>query len=238
MNQASVGHHCPECVAGGGQQVVTARQITEYRPPLTVAIMAANALAYVAQTVVGRQLTNDGLLFGPLVGAGEVWRIITSGFLHGSLMHIGFNMYALWLFGRSLERGVGSVRYGLIYLAGLLGGAAAVLAFNYDAPTLGASGAVLGLAGGIAGVSMARGRSLQETGLLGIFAFNLALPLLVPRISFWGHFGGIAAGFIAAWILTWLPERRRVQSSVTFGLTVAFCAVLAVVCVVLGYRGV
>jgi membrane associated rhomboid family serine protease len=234
MNQASVGYHCPECVAGHGQTVHTAQSVMRGSTQVTRALIGANVAAFVAQIVTGERFTDWGVLFGPLVEDGEVWRILSSGFLHANLLHIGFNMYALWIFGPTLERGLGAFRFGLVYLAGLLGGSLAVLAFNFDQATLGASAAVLGLAGGIAGVLITRGVNIFRTALGSIFLINLALPLLVPRISFWGHLGGIAGGFVAGVILTWLPERARQSPSTAVGLTLGLIVGLLVANVVAG----
>lgn len=226
MTQASIGHHCPECVSTHGQKVYTPRDLTQQRPPLTLALIVANVVTYMGQMVSSDQLTTWGLLFGPEVADGELWRVITSGFLHGSLLHIGFNMYALWIFGPTLERAVGTVRFALMYLAGLLGGSVAVLLFDFDQATLGASGAVLGLAGALSALLWVRGINIFRTSLAGILVLNLALPLLVGGISFWGHFGGIAAGFVAGLILSWLPERGGLTHNNAVAATVAWCAVL------------
>ncbi len=180
------------------------------RPPVTTALIAANVVAFVFQVGTNGALTRWGLLFGPAIDFGEWWRIITGGFLHAGLLHIGFNMYALWIFGPALEKGVGALRFALIYVAGLLGGSLAVLLFDFNQSTLGASGAVLGLAGGLAAVLMTRGVNIFQTSLGAIFLINLALPVLVPGISFWGHAGGILGGFLAGLAVSWLPERAGV----------------------------
>ncbi len=228
MNQASVGFHCPECARAGAQRVIDARQLTSWRPRVTIALIVVNVVIFFAQDALigGRRVVDWGFLLGPAVAAGDWWRIATSGFLHGSLMHLGFNMYALWIFGQPLERTLGTARFALAYVAGLFGGGLAVLVFNYDVPTLGASGAVLGLAGALAAVLWARGVKLTQTSLFGLFIINLALPLLVPRISFWGHLGGIAAGFAAGWLLSWLPERFGRPTNLASAATVALCAAL------------
>ncbi len=234
MRQASVGHHCPECVAGQGQQVYTARNLMNQRPPVTTALIVANVVAFVFQLGTNGALTRWGLLLGPAVEIGEWWRIVTGGFLHFNYIHIGFNMYALWIFGPTLEKGVGSIRFALIYAAGLLGGSLAVLLFNFNQSTLGASGAVLGLAGGLAAVLLTRGVNIFQTSLGAIFAINLALPLLFPGISFWGHAGGIAGGFVAGLALSWLPERAGTSDRAATGATAALVMVLFVVSLAVG----
>ncbi len=237
MTQASIGHHCPTCLAGNTQQVYTPRNLPGGGLTVVKALIAVNAVAFLAQLASSDRLTIRGWLFGPEVGDGELWRIVSSAFLHGSILHIGLNMYGLWLLGNVLEEGLGKLRFGLVYLAGLLGGSLAVLAFDFGSPTLGASGAVLGLAGALAAVLWSRGIKLTQTSLGFILALNLALPLLVSRISFWGHFGGIAFGFAAGWLLSWLPERLGQSKEVAMAVTVALCAVLAVGTVVVAGAG-
>lgn len=238
MTQASIGHHCPECLSQTNQQVYTARTLPRSdRSPLIIGLIVVNAIAFLAQVATQESVTVDGLLFGPLVADGEWWRIVTSAFLHGSLLHIGFNMYALWILGHPLEEGLGRLRFVLVYLAGLFGGSAAVLAFDFTAPTLGASGAVLGLGGALAAALWSRGISITQTSLGFVLGVNLFLPLLVGRISFWGHFGGIAAGFAAGWLVTWLPVRFGRSVGEAVAATAGLCVALAVAAVALAGRG-
>ena len=96
--------------------------------------MGINIAIFVAQLASGQgrgatagEVFRQGALFGPAVESGEYWRLITGGFLHGSMFHIAFNMYALYIFGPNLERSLGMVRTGLIYAGGLFGGSAAVM---------------------------------------------------------------------------------------------------------------
>lgn len=198
MTPGAVGFVCPDHVATGSQEI-RASALLNRRPPFTTAVIAILVVIYVVQVATDASasfsLTSSWLLYGPYVADGEWWRIITSGFLHGSIMHLGFNCYALWVLGSMLERAIGSWRLALCYGGSLLGGAAAVMAFNFDSPTIGASGAVLGLAGAIAGGLRGNWRAIQRSGIAAMLAINLALPLLIPRISFWGHLGGMAAGF-------------------------------------------
>ncbi len=209
MTQASVGFHCPTCLAEGGQRVVRARDLGAARPPVTTAIIAVTVAVFVAQNAVvdGRTVEVWGLLVGPWVQDGDWWRVVTAGFLHADLIHLGFNMFLLWVLGGSLERGIGAFRFAVVYLAGLVGGSLAVLVFNFESAGLGASGAVLGLAGAIVAVLRANGRSIRETPLGGLLAFNLVFPLLSPVISFWAHAGGALAGFVAGWLIVGLPRR-------------------------------
>ena len=158
-------------------------------------------------------ITNAGLLYGPMVQQGQWWRLLTSGFLHGSVLHVGFNMYLLYMLGPELERGFGSVRFALMYFGSLAGGALAVMLFDWDQPTLGASAAVLGLAGSMGIALHERGMKPQQSPVFGLVVLNLALPLLVPGISFWGHFGGVLAGMLIGYLVIWLPARSQGSSA-------------------------
>lgn len=181
--------------------------------PVTLSLIALNVLLFAGQFATQDLLTNLGLLYGPSVQAGQYWRILTSGFLHGSILHIGFNMYLLYMLGPQLEQGFGSLRFSLMYFGSLFGGALTVLVFGFAQPTLGASGAVLGLAGAMFMALWGRGISPAQSPVLGLVVLNLALPLLLPGISFWGHFGGVAFGALMAFVLVLLPEKNRTPGS-------------------------
>ena len=201
--------------------------------PVTLSLIAINIVLFAGQSFSQGALTNAGMLYGPFVAEGQYWRILTSGFLHGSILHVGFNMYLLYMLGPQMEQGFGSYRFSLMYFGSLFGGALAVLLFGFSQPTLGASGAVLGLAGSMFVALWARGISPRQSPVLGLVALNLVLPLLVPGISFWGHFGGVAAGAAMALVLVWLPHKSGQQlsaSSVSQGSAVV--VLLAVACLV------
>jgi len=217
MTSASVGFHCPECTKSGAQRVLRPGDLVA-KPTLVYAIIGLCVVTYMGQVVTGEGnwragwIANDGFLFGPAVRDGELWRIVTSGFLHGGLIHLAVNMYALFIFGPEIQKAVGIGRAALIYAGGLFGGSAAVLLFDWNQATLGASGAVLGLAGGLTGILFARGVNITQTPLFRIMLFNLALPLFVPIISFWGHFGGVAGGFAVGAAMAALDKNRRPSS--------------------------
>ncbi len=201
--------------------------------PVTLILIVINVLLFIGQLATNGLLTNLGLLFGPAVEGGQYWRIITSGFLHGSVVHIGFNVFLLYMLGPQMEQGFGSLRFSLMYFGSLFGGALAVLLFDFTQPTLGASGAVLGLAGAMFMALWGRGVSPRESPVLGLVVLNLALPLLVPGISFWGHFGGVVAGAALAFVLVTLPDKSRTQGSKnSLSQGAALVVLMAAACVV------
>ena len=203
MTQASVGFHCPECTRSGQQRVV--RGPIVFDPVVTKVFIALNVVvtgsALVAGGNFGRlsgQMLVDWALIGPLVDDGEWYRILTSAFLHDGLIHIGFNMWALWVIGQQLERVFGPVRYVGLYLVSLLGGAFGVLLLDPVAFTVGASGAVFGLFGAAAVVQRSSGVRVWDSGLGVVLGLNLLITFAVPQISIGGHLGGLVAGALAA----------------------------------------
>ena len=149
MTSAAVGFRCPEC-AGRGRATSAVQRLP--RPASTVAmatsiLVGLNLLVYLVEVVqsssfnVGNAaIIYDWALFGPAVADGEWYRIVTSGFLHSGLIHIGFNMYLLWILGGALERYAGAARMLAIYFSSLLWGSALVLIMSPNALTVGASG--------------------------------------------------------------------------------------------------
>ena len=175
--------------------------------PVTLALVGAVAAIWLAQGATGNALANLGALYGPSVQAGEWWRVASSGFLHGGLVHAGVNGFMLFALGQQLERAIGSARFALIAAGSLFGGALAVMLFDWERPTLGASGILMGVAAAFAVAVHASGGDVRRHPVFSLVLLNLALPLLVPIISFWGHLGGAAGGALLAW-LTVLRARR------------------------------
>ncbi len=130
------------------------------------------------------------------VAHGDWWRLITSAFLHGSVLHIAFNMLALWWLGAPVEMALGRVRFLGLYVVSGLAGAAGALIDNPTALTVGASGAIFGILG--AGLIL----EWQATGSLAgnyltLIVINLAISFAVPGISIGGHIGGLIGGTLA-----------------------------------------
>lgn len=201
--------------------------------PVTLTLIGLNLLLFIGQYLTQDLITNFGLLYGPAVEDGQYWRIITSGFLHGGVIHLAFNMYLLFMMGPELESNLGSRRFFLMYFGALIGGSLAVLSFGFMQPTLGASGAVLGLAGAMFVALWGRGISFKDSPVFGLVVINLLLPLLVPGISFWGHFGGVVAGGLMAFVMVWLPEKNRSGKPFkNLSLGIALLLIMLVACFV------
>ena len=212
LRQAAVGSHCFQCVresAPSRTEVRRVRRVLAGHPLwVTKGLIAANLAAFVVGAIVdgnlrGRgQFAIDYALWGPPIDLlGEWYRVVTGGFLHSGLLHLGLNMYLLWLLGRMLEPALGSSRFGVLYAAGLVGGSFGALLLEPDALTVGASGAVYGLIGAAFMGMRARGIDPFANGIGGLLVINLLITFAIPGISIGGHLGGLVAGGIVGYLL-------------------------------------
>ncbi|GAA1459235.1 rhomboid family intramembrane serine protease [Williamsia maris] len=193
---------------------MTVRTMGATRPTATYALIAVNVVIFVitlaqagglSANLLRSRIFADGVLFGPLVGNGEYWRILTSGFLHYSLIHVGLNMLTLYILGRDLEMAIGTRRFLGVYLTALFGGSAAVLIFSPFAATAGASGAIYGVMGGLL-VAVIKAK-LPPGQIIGLIVINIVISLTIPNISLWAHLGGLAFGAAATAGVLLLPQR-------------------------------
>jgi membrane associated rhomboid family serine protease len=166
----------------------------------------------------GGKLQVQLALFGPAVHDGELYRLITSGFVHYGPVHIIFNMVILYRFGVMLEPALGTVRLACLYTASLLTGAFGALLLSPHALTGGASGAVFGLIAAAAIGLHQRGVNVWQSGVGGLIVVNLVLSFVIPGISIGGHLGGLAGGFLVGAFMLRVPTTRR---SVIDGVLVA-----------------
>jgi membrane associated rhomboid family serine protease len=173
--------------------------------PITTVLIALNAGAFVWLSYTGglnsnASLVAHGALFPLYVRVyGQWWRIVSGAFLHGGIMHIAMNMIALAQLGTLMENIVGSLPMLWIYSVSLLGSGICVVAFSGNQITVGASGAIYGLFGGLLAVGFRlgpQGRPLVAS-TLPILVVNLVLTYAIPNISISGHIGGLICGFIA-----------------------------------------
>ena len=231
MTPTQVGMRCPEC-AGERTKVVRMRDMASV-PRVTYALIALNVAAFLTEK--GQFTLNGSGIYGTVVNEGflsratiseghQYYRLVSSAFLHVDLLHIGFNMYLLYLLGMMLEPSIGSVRFAAIYFTSLLTGSCGALVAT-GAPSLGASGAVFGLMGAAAVELRARGLSVMRSGIGFLIVFNLLFSFTVPNISVGAHIGGLIGGALAGLSFR-LTEGRR---SLAVGL--AACLALSVVAV-------
>ena len=237
MIPAPVGFRCPECVkqqsvGGSRAKVVTRGQIRSRwgaaggpmsaGAPVTKVLIGINVALFLAELLFGavgvmgggstRVLVNMGALVPGFVGVNhDYWRLFTAMWLHGSLLHIAFNMYALYIGGSYLEMIAGKGKYLAVYVvAGVAGNVAVYLLAAPISVTIGASTAIFGIFGALFIYSLhnrdsAVGRALSSMGT--VILINLVITFVVPGISWQGHIGGLVGGVLCVEALTWFGRR-------------------------------
>jgi rhomboid protease GluP len=194
----------PTPAVPGGQSIVRVL----FRPYVTYVLIGICVLVYLLQVATSYSLKTDlpaalGVKDNTLIMQGQVWRLFTPIFLHGSILHIAFNMYALFYIGPTLERFYGRRRYLALFL--LSGFAGNVISFMFSPyQSLGSSTSIFGLLGA-EGVLIYQNREIfgniarrALTQVVLIAAVNLVIGL-TPGIDNWGHIGGLIGGTLFAW---------------------------------------
>lgn len=192
-----------------------------------VVIGDAGAAGGFSSTLTSREI-DLGLNRDLLAQTHEWYRLVTAGFLHFGLLHLGMNMFLLFQLGELLERALGRVRFALLYGACLLGGSLGVLLIESNSRGLhgGASGAVFGLMAAATIGLYRRGVNVFQTGIGTLLVINLILTFTIPGISIGGHVGGAITGAVCG--LAMLPPPWK-QNSVWLSYAVpAVCVVAAV----------
>jgi membrane associated rhomboid family serine protease len=211
---AAVGVHCPECVREQRAQFQANRRASGAPSGLTVArrrfamldqkgtvvLVAVSVAVWLLDQVTGRALTSAMLYFAPVADT-QPWRIVTGLFVHSSIFHILFNMWALWIFGRMLENILGTWRFLALFLLSGLGGDLAVTLLSPSSPVVGASGAIFGLFAAFFVIQRSLGYNAVQ--LLVIMGLNLIVGFLPgTNISWQAHIGGIVLGFITGFVFS------------------------------------
>jgi membrane associated rhomboid family serine protease len=210
MNSAAVGFQCPECFSAGVKSVAKTRTtfggVARVNDQIvSITLMVLNVLVWIAVVAGGNEVRNELVMYGPLVDT-EPWRLITSAFTHQQFFHIFANLFMLYQLGPLLERMLGRLRFAILYLGSALGGSIAVWLLDPNQPTLGASGAVLGLVGALLVLSRSLGHDV--TWILGYVVITAFLSFAIPNISWQGHLGGFVTGAAIGGIYV-LESRRR-----------------------------
>jgi membrane associated rhomboid family serine protease len=229
MTFAPVGIKCPDHAGVGAPRRSpspprTVRQAQRtfggLQAPATMALIAVNVLVYLVTVyqgfgvnAPGGALFDWGQLVGRGVANGDWWRLASAMFLHGSLLHLAFNMFALWIVGTAIESALGAPRYFLVYVvSGLAGSAGAlvlpvihtsqgfVMDYQPDRATVGASGAIYGLFGALLVLEYVATGTLAGQAM-ALIMVNLALSFAIPGISIGGHIGGLVGGTAATYAL-------------------------------------
>jgi membrane associated rhomboid family serine protease len=251
MHSAAVGFHCPSCVAEGSRTTRSGR--TAYggkrvgNPALTSQLLiAANLAVFLLVIVTGGKLSpwfyrlallpeggvaevEGGFQVFEGVADGAYWQLVTSGFTHLDLWHIGFNMLALWVLGPQLEAVLGRTRFLAVYLLSLLSGSALVYwASAVNTPTIGASGALFGLMGALLVVAFKVKADVSQLMLwIGI---NFLITVIGRSFISWqGHLGGFVGGVVLAAIIVYAPRSGRSRWQAAGLSTVAALLLVAIV---------
>ena len=200
-----------EAVMRNEMGLAAARRMMERPARVTTALLFGLAFVYLWQMQsggdhVGHELAallQMGALFPPLVWEGEWYRLVSATVLHGNLLHIFFNGFALKELGGLVERLIGRERYLLVYVFSALAGSAASVLAGRAVPSVGASGAVFGILGALFAAQILRGRAIPPgarqsiTWWSCVLAFYfVVLPLLVTQVDHLAHLGGFVAGAV------------------------------------------
>jgi membrane associated rhomboid family serine protease len=237
MTPTPVGMRCPECAKQKTRVTRGAVGPGRYDTPATYVLIALNVIAYLIEIAGGNgglspgnsSIVIDFGLYGPFVAEGEWYRLLTSGFLHASIIHIGFNMFALYFLGRILEPGIGTPRFVALYFASLFAGSFGALLLDPNALTIGASGAVFGIFGATFVIARHRRIDGLASSIGIILLLNLAITFGRPEISIGGHLGGLAAGVLCALVIVagerGMLGRRRLPMEIAAMVAIAVVAI-------------
>lgn len=241
MRSASVGFQCPDDVAAGAATMRQPRTVFGGRVSgdtsrVSLALVVLNVVVFLVGMLLGERALQEayGNLPGPVrlsdgevggIATGELYRLLTAAFLHGGLIHLAMNMFALASIGPTLETALGRSRYLALYLLSALGGS--VLSFLLSSPGqlgVGASGAIFGLFGAYYVVVRRLGGETRQ--IVTLLLINLAITFAVPIIDWRAHLGGLVVGAVVAAGLAYAPKGPRRTM-----LQVAACAAVLVVLV-------
>ncbi len=216
QRSAAVGIQCVDCVNEAARATPARR--TPYggtaragRPLVTYVIIAVCVFVYLLEWIIPRDTIFQDFAYAPFLTESEPWRMITSAFLHsqGVLLHIVFNMYALWILGSALEPVLGRLRYVVLYFLSAFAGSVGVLLLTpIDTPVVGASGAIFGLFGALFVIQRQRGGNVRQIVIL--IAINAVIGFLPgSNIAWQAHLGGLIAGGLGAAVLAYAPSGRH-----------------------------
>jgi membrane associated rhomboid family serine protease len=248
MTPAAVGLRCPDhsgkpqgirrvtAAAERATTAVGARRVNL----VTLILIGINLFVYAAELAaggsvngVGNWIYEHGVLVrdavysnGKLAGVahGEWWRLITAAFLHYGPFHIAMNMFSLYFAGSILEQVVGRWRFLLLYLVSGLAGSAGALYLKPDSATVGASGAIFGVLGGLL-ILERRGHIATGGQVFGLIVLNLVITFAYrSSISVGAHIGGLIAGILI--MMAFTRFRRSAELSIAAAVIVAGAAIV------------
>lgn len=217
QRSAAVGIQCVDCVRSANSTAPAYRtpyggKVRTGAPIITYIMIGLCVLMFLAELLIPNGAVFQQFAYAPYITEFEPWRMITSAFMHstGFLLHIVFNMYALWILGRSLEPILGRARYLALYLLSAVGGSVGLLLIApIDTAVVGASGAIFGLFGALFVIQRQRGGSVRQ--IIVLIIINGALGFIVPGIAWQAHLGGLVTGALVAAVFAYAPTGPRRQ---------------------------
>lgn len=239
---------CPYCDYHMGPRAIDLRMpdnllggLVPARRAATGALLLINVALYLATVIVSSKAGNEGALmnldsrtlihFGamyrPLIAMGELWRLLTAGFLHGGLLHIFMNMWGFMDIGAQVEELFGTARMVVIYTISTVTGFLASFYFG-GGLSVGASAGIFGLIGAMIALgTLHRNATAQylKTVYTRMAVYGIVIGFVIPVIDNWAHMGGLAGGFAVAWASG--LERRDNSLQDRIWRTVAIGCVLA-----------
>jgi len=177
--------------------------VTQALLAINIAVFVAMALSGIALDPTSRQLIPWGANYGPLTLGGQQWRLLTSMFVHGGLLHILFNMWCLWDLGTLCESLYGQATFAAVYLISGIAGSLASVWWHPAVPSVGASGAIFGIVGALIASYYLGEFSMPRFAVAGhlrsvlVFAgYSLLFGAVSGRTDNAAHIGGLVAGLI------------------------------------------
>ncbi|MET4003675.1 rhomboid family intramembrane serine protease [Arthrobacter psychrochitiniphilus] len=214
QRSAAVGIQCVDCVRAATKAVPSRKTMfggvaRAGRPVVTITMMVLCVAMFALDWAIPKDFIFQNFAYAPFLTESEPWRMVTSAFLHSTnIMHIAFNMYALWILGNALEPAFGRVRFLAIYLVSAFAGSVGVLLLSpIDTVVVGASGAVFGLFGALFVVQKKRGGDLRQ--IVVLLAINAAIGFFIPNIAWQAHLGGLIAGALCTVAVAYAPAKKR-----------------------------
>ena len=168
-------------------------------PMITYWLIAVNVILYVVPILFGQynDLINNYSVWGPAIREGQVYRLFTGMFLHGGLVHLLFNCYALYVIGSQVESFLGKFKFLVIYLVAGISGALFSMIFGGNYASIGASGAIFGLMGALVYFGYHYRvylGNVVKSQIIPLIVLNLALGFFVTGIDNFAHIGGLIGG--------------------------------------------
>ena len=236
---AAVGFQCIDCVNELKRSTPTPRSayggtLRSGRPVATYLIIGLCVLVYALQWLIPGGVVESQLAFASVFMEPqdfEPWRMLTSAFVHsqGFILHIGLNMYMLWIFGQVLEPVLGRIRFLAVYLLSGIGGSVGFLLLTPFSPPVfveGASGAIFGLFGALLVIQARRGGDTRQLWIL--IVINGVIGFVIPGIAWQAHLGGLVTGALSGAVMALIPRGPRQAVLQTAGMVVVAVLLVAV----------